>query len=959
MKKFIGMLIVLAVVFIAVVVVGAKFYAEPELKNLIESKGSEILGSPVTVGSVKIEFWPPIYISVQGLSFELGSNQAKKALTTSVLIPVLRISSDLKSLIPLRLAVSVGVDKPHIRINLPKDAAVDQVQPTPVKTEASGKPSVLPFAVNLLVQEAGIELVRGSDSIELTKFNLSSEVLSLVEPIKITAQSEINVNWPPLIFNVPMNLVTNLEVTEDNCKVSMSQLNLGGLVVTFQGSAGFKTEDQKWEFHLDVPNLKSLPSISSFLPEGQWAGKLLSNVNIYRQKDQDWKANGDFKAQSILANLNYKKTDRSATGNFAADADLIFTYDKTVSFSNIRLAAQLSELNLAYSNLFAKPNGVPLSFAIEANEANQILDIKKADFVLARFSASVLGTINSVKGQPSNLKISVPRNSLSGFEKFFPSLSEMPLKGFLELQASVNGDLQNPESLNLSINPLVLENVSGKVHWKSADQSLSIDGPVDVNAKAVIVAIGQNLASANIDAQADLTNLAIEAGQNFKKKSNQILKLKVKAKQKSNSIEISQSVVTTPAGNILLKGNVREPQSPKVNINVKALQIDLRQLSILGPILAQWKLGGLAHLDFNLAGNYDFKKGIQESLLSLNGSAGADIPEFSYHSAAATQAANESETSPEKAPPQAILPDWPIVKSLGLAMDLKLGKLAFNDLNVSGIKWQGKIAQGILTGNGQIQEIFGGKVDIAKSRISLTDVAPSTEISTQIQNLDLAKALTWATPQWKDLVRGLATGTAEMNIAHPSRKDFVEKTSVKGNLKIANGYLSTLPFDQFINKKLATIPMVGNKASVNTKGTAMNMDSIFDFSVGQLKLKSLHLLTPEKNELQASGWVKTDKTMDLRGQVFLADAPVQGSVREANSDSTGRLVLPVHFSGGVFSPELGITDETIKQIMIKTANLEADKAKSRAKNEIQKQIDLQKNKLQDEAKQHLKGILGQ
>ena len=61
-------------------------------------------------------------------------------------------------------------------------------------------------------------------------------------------------------------------------------------------------------------------------------------------------------------------------------------------------------------------------------------------------------------------------------------------------------------------------------------------------------------------------------------------------------------------------------------------------------------------------------------------------------------------------------------------------------------------------------------------------------------------------------------------------------------------------------------------------------------------------------------------------------------------------------------PELHLADETIKEILSRTVSYSAGKVKKqvqeKARQEFQKQIDQQKNSLQEEAKKKLQGLFG-
>jgi len=156
-----------------------------------------------------------------------------------------------------------------------------------------------------------------------------------------------------------------------------------------------------------------------------------------------------------------------------------------------------------------------------------------------------------------------------------------------------------------------------------------------------------------------------------------------------------------------------------------------------------------------------------------------------------------------------------------------------------------------------------------------------------------------------------------------------------GKINVKQGHLSTVSFDQMVNKKLAEFPIVakllGSEPKVGTKGVSLGLGSDFSLAKGRFELKTLTALTPEKNEMRVAGWIQKDMRVDLKGDVFLADTPIGGSFRQANSDKTGRLVVPVHITGSLKEPSLAIAESVIREMTQKTVDLEAKKLKNTVK----------------------------
>lgn len=171
----------------------------------------------------------------------------------------------------------------------------------------------------------------------------------------------------------------------------------------------------------------------------------------------------------------------------------------------------------------------------------------------------------------------------------------------------------------------------------------------------------------------------------------------------------------------------------------------------------------------------------------------------------------------------------------------------------------------------------------------------------------------------------------------------LEEVAASGKAEIKNGFVSTASIDGLVNAKLSGIPGVGDKAKINSGGLASEMRTDFSYAQAVATLKNFLAVTPKKDEVSLNGTMTLAFDCDMAGEARLVSAPVQGSVRAANSDAQGRLVVPIRFRGNLKSPSVDIASETIQAMLTKTAAFEANKLKDKA-------ISEGKKKLEDEAK---------
>jgi hypothetical protein len=945
MKKFFGSIFVLGILLIVGLVVAAHFLAEPKLKDLIEEKGSAAIEGSLKVGQVHIVFWPPISVSLENLT-----GVTTKKPTFNLNIPKINISLDLSEIVQARVVAKVKVTKPVLALTIPKTTTPESAT-AKAGTTSGGRfvpgQGGIALGLNLILDQAQINVKKADQDYSLSKLNVDFLAPSLTAPwnLKITTEAQ----------GIPVELKSLFTFDGDIFVSQKTDVNLSGIKVDLVGKSVLSTEDHKWDAKIDVPELKSLiipPQLEKNLKS--WAGLLQGQIHAEHVKGTPWRALGQIQAKNVETEVDVKSSGNQVQGVISTDANVDFSYQDTLTFNKLQAAVDLSKTTIT-SSQFSKPSGVVLKGSVVASGNQNEINISQSGLQLGPLSLSATGKVNSLPGGISDLKLSMPSTNLSGLEKLFPALASTPLTGKLEVQGTVRGDLKNPKTLALNINPLTLESVRGAVNWTSPDKTKSVHGPLTANGKVILVAQGQNVSSALVNLQTDLSDLDISMSTQLQKRPHVPLRLNLKAQQKGQALQITQGDLTTSAGVFNLKGNIQDPRSPKLNLTLVMPKLDLNMLSKLVPTLEPWKLGGTAQGKISLVGLYDLTLGIEKSPLTLVGNVSANIPKFNYaaqKAAAVAPAPTPNETGkPVATAPQSILPHWPIMQTMKFQARVKLQNVDYNNLQISGVDLNLNINHGALTGIVSVQKIFGGFISADKIQMALlTPLAPlATQVT--IRNLDIAEALAYGAPKWKDAAKGMASGLIDMHVASHESKDFIGETSAAGHLQIKNGFLSTVSFDQYLNEKLSSIPGLGSKKVVNTKGTAMEVSTIFDFNHSILNIKTLDAVTPEKNELNVAGIIKVDQSLDLKGKVWLGPSTLSGDIVKCNADSSGRMVIPVHVSGTATKPEYNLVEGTAQQLIAQMASCQANKLKSQFQDQIQ-------NRVQDEAKKSLQNLFG-
>lgn len=383
----------------------------------------------------------------------------------------------------------------------------------------------------------------------------------------------------------------------------------------------------------------------------------------------------------------------------------------------------------------------------------------------------------------------------------------------------------------------------------------------------------------------------------------------------------------------------------KPNLNLELQKVDISNLIKKSTGLAKsvsnyvnGEVGGRLSGVIKLTGEYDQVRGIENSPIALNSKLSFHSPSIKLkrktQDSSRIGAGGIAKSSPIKE--ENILPNWPIfnnsISEFNISIDtLNYGSAAFEKFNLlgvlNGIKFNGSL---------KLENIFSGKLNIDGLQTSIATNLPDIKINhIKALKIDVLRASEFYNPSWKNLVRGSLSFEGNAYIPNPGRDTFFKNLKSGGVWQVRDGFLSTQSLDEMVNKKIMMIPGLGDKSLINSKGVAANFSSEYLLENSLLKLKDFIFSTPEKNEIKASGYIGLDKSLGLEGNAYLANAPIGGAIKAANSDGFGRLVVPVKISGDLTNPEINLAQETIQKLLTNTANKELDKLKNNATKAIE------------------------
>ncbi len=627
-----------------------------------------------------------------------------------------------------------------------------------------------------------------------------------------------------------------------------------------------------------------------------------------------------------------------------------------LNFEPSQVDINLQSVEVQYKDLFKKPASIPLSLQMQFKSVAANLNADKLIFTLGplKLNSQMQVNLKDPANAPAQIYAKIDPVNLSSMTLFSPYAAKYPVTGSLEAAVNYQGSLKNYKQALIDVQKLELKDFAYPINLKAKDNSWMAEGMVKGSVRAAAKTSGEKILGANVLASVNANDLKLNYGDMLHKEEKQTLTLSLTASSKDGqNLQLQNSEITTAAGTLAVSGRVN--LQPNFDLNIKTAGINFEKLTTLIPMLKTYGLSGSFTSNMGLKGSWDSKTGIAGSPIVATGELGLNLNKYVYKSppppAPAKATAGKPAPPPPVEKPEPLAPQWPVVKNSKLAMKVKISEFLFNDLPVHNINTVVNLDQGKMRANGQLN-VFSGLVNIGELNTSLVDPWPTTNMQMKYNNLQMREAVNWASADWKDQMSGLATGTFNSTVPFPKRADFLDNLKADGALAVNKGRFSSLKFQNLVRSKLASIPGVGSKSGdMKLQDVEADLNAQYKLEKKVMTFASLNLKTPQNDELQAKGTMGLDKSVNLEGVAYLSEAPVQGSIREANLDSKGRFVIPLKIQGKLDDPQIGFAEETIKQLLSKTAEYEGKKLQEKLKQDGVKG-------LEKEVKDKLKNLFG-
>jgi hypothetical protein len=790
--------------------------------------------------------------------------------------------------------------------------------------------------------------------------------------------------------------------------IEISNLSLStlGMTIKSEGKIGWPSQEVDLNasgFSTDLSVIPLDKSESEALGVvGRLKGQAEIALKVVGSLKKSVKTSGLFKLKNATLPFDLtRKTPKPfmIKGPVDVDLDIPFTVEYSFADQNLTgLDLQLATFKVDMTNaevradgILKKNSGIMMGLQGQLNAQGKTLDVSSIEFRLANLLVTTKGQVSIDPTRLSKLDLRISLPNLQGWPQLLPLLGTIDpgpvintaqinqANGSMTLAATIELPLADPSRLK-SDTKIELDALDAREIVFPFSIKRDADTPNRKIIEGVIRAAVQ--ASGSFSATAwkvrravgtvDLKDVKIEWADLLNKVRGRELFANFDSAADGAKIKIDKLEIKTDVSSFTVKGNViigGTDKAPEYKIDSKIdSQLVLTQLydlvPVLRPVRSKMPTGTIFN-SFKVSGL--FKGDIAQSPIVLDGRTVLRTPQVIYlepKSATSPTAENADPTKEKEESSKFNFFKWPIIRNSKVVFDAQIANLKHKTGDMKNIATVMTLSDGNLTGTAKIAQAFGGAVEINPIRVPDLATTAVKNISATVagtfQQLNLSSAGEYFDPQFKTLVGGISNGRFKSTLKPFSSESILDTTTASGTVAIKNGFLSTLKFDDLVNSKIAENPKVAQllkvKPIVGTKGAAFDMVATYTFAKGRLSLKDFKMNSPENNSLELEGWLQKDFLTELKGTAFLANTQIGGSFREANSDKTGRLVVPIKISGSLKAPSLDIAEEVVTAMLSKTVELEAKKVKEKVKAEATKVIEQKKNEAVDKIKNELKRL---
>ncbi len=899
---------------------------EPKLQQLLTEK----LGAPVQLGQLRVRpTWP--------LALEFGSTQVKHPAAD---LSWSRCRLEFMQILP-PYGISVEVDGLTV---VTKPQAPSPKRPTGGASSPSvvASPTTPPLHLKLKLINSQIRL----NDLQISGLDLTFEQKELLQS-QASLQLKGQVQWPQFPLPLPVTLESQtLHVSLDSVKASDMQISLASLMAKAEGASFLQEDRHRWKISLLAPDLAKLPQAPLNIPARNWRGSVrLMAEAIKDGATHPWSVEGDLQAQGVSAVVDGKHGLMRVQGPVRLNVRSKFSFfDGKTSVPVFVGDLDLTQANVQYQGMLDKRAGVPLLLQVDGKGNPEQFTLTNLAIQLWRMRLMVSADSQMRAPYFGRLSFNLPAIELAGLEKLILPLGKSPVRGELELRGVMKGALADPKQAHIHLEAIRFRGFSAVVNW--ANPTMKVQGPVQADFNAHAELDQGELKSIAGNGSLELKGLALETA-SFKKTAGQALGLRFNflnrvakatvasgqsgARPAVNTVHLSQLDVSGFFGSVQVKGDVDNPLEPILrNVSVQLAPLNLQalrpSLKTASAVVPDGVLTGKLLLNGSFAPDRDWN----DWPLNVKGQVTVQIPIYRLAPAASSTSAQAKAPPPpaasEDTEPVSLMPPGRMTKGLDIQLAFKLGQVLGDGLTLAGVSGAAQIRSGVLKGDVNIAQVFGGTLQLQALQIPLLMPRTVAQGVLIFDRWNIPTVLSFAKPDFKDFAKGSMRGQVDFNSYFPSDPDFLSFLRAKGKIIAMPVTLSTVKVGDVLNKLAAKVPMV-KLPPVRTEPLSGKISLDFDLNSRTMMVQKFSAQDKDTSLLELSGSVKIPElSSDLSGKFLWARPSIKGCFLDGNKDEKGRLQVPVALKGNLMEPSLSVVSDLVLKMGARTLACEQKRA---------------------------------
>ncbi|MBL7543814.1 MAG: hypothetical protein JNL11_08355 [Bdellovibrionaceae bacterium] len=802
--------------------------------------------------------------------------------------------------------------------------------------------------------------------------NTLIKIENLDQPLAFTLNSYLfsEKNLGPLSqLYIPVSVNTKISLKNGVANILPSELNIANIKNKFYGLVNLKNLDFDSTFQVAVDKIESVEFLKKYqtqFPFTESKGTLNMEAhargNIHDLGQIQIK--GIVGLKNFFSNLKYNTPDLKATGPIAIDVSSTFSYsNKIPAINTASWKISLDGSEIAYKDIFLKPKNVQLT---SFGTISYLSDLTIEKFKLLFHTMDVSSKGMASLDRASDLSVTVKPFKLQDFKNFLPNNKGFDISGDVEIDAQVQGFLNQPRYLSVDVRKVNASNLNYFLKYKN--DMISVEGPISFTFMGNLLVQRLQVLKGAITGQSDLTALVVTQEKQIRKGNTDPFKVNWSLRAHDGKLNIEKLAFNTFLSTFTLKGYPPLAKDDSFDLILEMENLNWKRAKTYLPAnqwfdtISDMNNKGSVHVrgkldPHNIAKTkWSVDSNIDTKISSLN------LP-FNFH--LTNTPASEPIASPEPLKvPEAFISDPELIKSVRWNQKISIQNISFKDsAQFKNISLNVNLLKNSLKMDGEIASIFNGKMAFKDVMIPLTEKDPKIQFNLSSANLSFSPLIAFVMPEYKELLTGVANFEVTGSTKMPGTLNFKKDLVASGRFNIPTSEIQTLKIVDEVKQKFAAIKDIGVPAQAGVSNLSASTEALFEIQKSSIKMSNFKIIARNQDEILLNGIVQFDLNSKIEGMLRLVNLPAKGDFLTANQNAKGQVEIPILIEGNLKQPKWSFAGNTFEKMTQNFINYQKSKAQAavdrkiaEAKQQAQTEVDKQKKNVEHAMEQKKKEI---